>query len=1144
MEEKSKSVIKDLKLPRSMDYQLLRKEAITNTQLISGDNWTDYNIHDPGVTILEQFCYALTDIAYRTNLSIETLLFHGGDPDKIVRSNALYSPEEIFPSSPITAIDYRILILDNFPDKISNCWVNIITDHKEGILGLYDITLLFKSDVSTTEYGSIKNAVRELFIANRNLCEDIHEIKILESERICLSAEIDIYQDEDADEILSEILFEVESYFNPQLHFYTLDELEKKGWRLDQIFDIPSFKHGFITPEQLKSKPKEFYASKIADHILKVKGVRGLRNLSITQGGIPIYGDTIRVDDNKYLTLGLLKDQGVADRFKGFNISLYKGGIINNYLKDAVIYALEIKEAKANRKYEIQTKGRTYQKSNVKTAELVSYESIQKSFPGIYGVGDYTPSQKEGPSRLAQSNQLKAYLMFFDQLMANHLAQLSKISELFSIEQVDTKFTQTHFAQLLNKKISGVSTLLKQKLPPISSLRKRKEELEKTKSSLSDKELLEIENIELDIEAKRILVDQLVNDLYDSLIKLSEEQIKKSKSLNNRAIFKNLVEIKRLAVERALSDNDANWQDEFNRKEIEVKNLIKVELEEQEHDIELAKRHLDEVIFKFDNASERKNRILSHMLGRFGERFTTDFHIKFSSLMDGESKEHIDKKLIELKSAFLKEIVSINRFRSRAINYLNKNAALEVIPLKRKISLLLNLPKTTKKGLASSTLRDSLKSKTLKGDDIEEKNDNKTPYVEPKKKNDKITFLINSSSYYTYLFKYGLKEKNYKIERAEGKNKVLFVPPTGETPTLLFSANSKEEAHHKIESLIKLLSDLNAKSEGFHIVEHILLRPLDSSDCYFTIKSKDQNVIFKSREARPEEVQSKQAIDALLLGCYPNNYRILQNPKKEYVVIIKNSIGVELAKSTASYLTEGGAQNFIEESMSFFNDKKESGELDQLYQLDNQKKYFFDIINEKGALLFKSTKALGISEQEQLAENLIIYTLNPACYEVVQNNDHTFLVALNDYESKQIAHSHQTFKTAEEAEKFIDQCLKFFEKINSTNAYKSIIRFRRADGRNADIFNSQLSIVYSGWSSRFHNQEFIQLFKQTLFNCAPAHLFINMVGLNFQNMRKFEKVYFKYMDELPNANTENLNLLSNLSNEILSILNDKNQIFS
>ena len=1140
MEEKSKSVIKGKELSKSMDYHFLRKEAISNTQKISGENWTDYNIHDPGVTILEQFSYALTDIAYRTNLNIETLLFHGGNRDQVVQSNALYQPGDIFPSSPITLSDYRILILDHFPTKISNCWLENITDHKEGILGLYNIVLLLKSDIGTTEHDYIKEGVRKLFVSNRNLCEDLNDIKILQSEKVSISADIDIYQDEDAEDILAEILFEVESYFNPSVHFYTLEELEQQGKTLDQIFDVPSFKHGFITSEQLSGKPKEFYVSKIADHILKVKGVRGLHSLSVTQGGIPINGDTISVDDDKYLTLGLLKNDDDSDPFQGFNITMFKGGVINNYLKSAVLYSLEIKEAKTNRNYEIKTRTKDTSKANIKTAELVSYESVQKSFPGIYGVGDYTPAKEEGSLRIAQSNQLKAYLMFFDQIMANHLAQLSKLSELFSIDNIDAQKIRTYYTQRLNKNISGVEELLKHKLPALSLLVKRRDELQ-NKHSLSSREQQELDCLLLDLKEKESIVKRTVISSYDSLIKLPESQLKKSQKFENREIIKSLVNLKRLLAKKdePSDEEDNGLTNQIKNLQDKVEDLMKIEIEEREHDIDLEQRHLDQIMLGFDDFGERKNRLLTHLLGRFGERFTTDFHIKFSSLMEGEDQEKIDKKLINLKSTFLKEIVNINKYRSGAVNYLSKNAVSEIIPLKRKVSLLLDLNASSDKEFSTGALKEGLKTTRLTGADLDKYSDKKSEYIQPKKPSGKTTFLINSSSYFTYLFKYGLKESNYRIEKEQNEFVVYFNPPTNETPTRLLVSASKKEAHQKIEALISYLKNLNARSEGFYILEHILLRPLDSSDCYFTIKGKGGVDLFKSKEAKSEEIQKKLSLDTMLLGCYANNYLILQNPQKEYVVVIKNGVGVQLAKSSNSFITELSAQNFIEECIVYFTSKKEEGEFENIFSLDNQKKYFFDILDDKGQLLFQSSDALSINEQERNVEDLTIFTINPACYTSVLNSDETYTVLLNNFQEKEIARSFKKFKNLIEVDRFIQNCLNHFEKISSASAYKSIVRFRRIDGRDAGDFNSQLSIVYSGWSSRFHNKEFLELFKQTLFNCAPAHISINMVGLNYEEMKKFEKLYFQYIKGLSNVSLENQDALSKLSNELLSILIDK-----
>ena len=52
MPENDIGLIQNKEKSESMDYDFLRKEAISKTQKISGEKWTDYNPHDPGITIL------------------------------------------------------------------------------------------------------------------------------------------------------------------------------------------------------------------------------------------------------------------------------------------------------------------------------------------------------------------------------------------------------------------------------------------------------------------------------------------------------------------------------------------------------------------------------------------------------------------------------------------------------------------------------------------------------------------------------------------------------------------------------------------------------------------------------------------------------------------------------------------------------------------------------------------------------------------------------------------------------------------------------------------------------------------------------------------------------------------------------------
>src|SRR5262249_5074923 len=88
----------------SMDYARLREEGLALLGRLAGAQWTDFTTHDPGITILEQLCYAITDLGYRTAYPVPELLA-GGEP-------WLPGPEEILTTDPVTADDVRRAAID------------------------------------------------------------------------------------------------------------------------------------------------------------------------------------------------------------------------------------------------------------------------------------------------------------------------------------------------------------------------------------------------------------------------------------------------------------------------------------------------------------------------------------------------------------------------------------------------------------------------------------------------------------------------------------------------------------------------------------------------------------------------------------------------------------------------------------------------------------------------------------------------------------------------------------------------------------------------------------------------------------------------------------------------------------------------
>ena len=109
----SKSAPEDI----SMDYERLRTEGIRHLEDLATYIWTDFNVHDPGITILEVLCYAITDLGYRANLPIEDLLAKGDGSFQ----DTFFTAKQVLPICPVTQNDFRKILID-FPG-IRNAWV-------------------------------------------------------------------------------------------------------------------------------------------------------------------------------------------------------------------------------------------------------------------------------------------------------------------------------------------------------------------------------------------------------------------------------------------------------------------------------------------------------------------------------------------------------------------------------------------------------------------------------------------------------------------------------------------------------------------------------------------------------------------------------------------------------------------------------------------------------------------------------------------------------------------------------------------------------------------------------------------------------------------------------------------------------------
>ena len=138
----------------SLNFDTLREKGIAYIQELSGDVWTDYNLHDPGITLLEILCYALTDAGYRTEQIAEAFLSKEPISGSYVEKY-LFSPEELLPASPITQQDIEHFIESNH-EAVTVAWATPfpLLRESETIRGGYGISVLLSEELPLSNLNS------------------------------------------------------------------------------------------------------------------------------------------------------------------------------------------------------------------------------------------------------------------------------------------------------------------------------------------------------------------------------------------------------------------------------------------------------------------------------------------------------------------------------------------------------------------------------------------------------------------------------------------------------------------------------------------------------------------------------------------------------------------------------------------------------------------------------------------------------------------------------------------------------------------------------------------------------------------------------------------------------------------------------
>jgi hypothetical protein len=452
-----------------LDYAALVRQGIAELERLTGDQWTDFNAHDPGITLLDSICYALTDLGYRTFHPIPDLLAEAG-PDAEL---GLFTPAQVLTTAAVTPDDLRRAVLD--VPGVKNAWIERVvlptprlrydsaaktvtidagqspSIQSEAVnpTGLWRV-LVEKSDLEDVDTSTLRRAVAQRLHANRPLCEDFDDIVVLDPMPVAVIASIEIGETENGYDVLLGILERVGALISPAVGFLSLDQALAAGMSIDGAFEGPALDRGFVDLTTLPAAERRvaLHTSDVIQEIMAVPGVRAVRSISLVCAGdktqqawsLPLDGSgAARLD------LGASRIELVKDRRP---VAVDAAAVVDAYRAAARQARLFPLLPRASRDL-IPRPGRF--------RNVTSYLPIETDLPRIYGIGAGALPDTAGPARRAKANQLRAFLTLFDQLLANEYSQLGELGSLFSAAPGSPR---TYVGRLVGRTDADLSPIL------------------------------------------------------------------------------------------------------------------------------------------------------------------------------------------------------------------------------------------------------------------------------------------------------------------------------------------------------------------------------------------------------------------------------------------------------------------------------------------------------------------------------------------------------------------------------------------------------------------------------------------------------------------------------------------------------------
>jgi hypothetical protein len=432
-------------LPWSFDG--LRREALRGVQALAGRRWTDYNLHDPGVTLLEAVCYALTEQAYLAGGEVADLL---ADPhDRIAWArHGLHPPQQAFPCRPTTAEDLRRWLLDRVeglqalllqagdpPGSGSDA-----PDAPEPPHGAWPGVLhAWITPAEGVDAQRLTQALRREAAAVRNLGEDLGAVCVVQRRDCRLLGRLSIGGARDPVELLAEIHERCADFIAAGVPLQSAGAAagataagsaaaSAAAAPPDERFDGPLLRGAVPAGPAAAAPGGELFVTDLVALVRTVEGVLDVDWLALQAGtDAPQTASLPWRDVAAGWALAL--QPPAAEGPAGLTLSR-RGHALEVPLR-------ELRRRIAERSAERQARRRAQLPAPPPLPQgrhqpAPPHLPLARHLPALYAVGEQALPAGAPLAHRAAARQLQGYLALFDQLLAHGMAQAASLRDLFA----------------------------------------------------------------------------------------------------------------------------------------------------------------------------------------------------------------------------------------------------------------------------------------------------------------------------------------------------------------------------------------------------------------------------------------------------------------------------------------------------------------------------------------------------------------------------------------------------------------------------------------------------------------------------------------------------------------------------------------